>query len=230
MKRIAILQSNYIPWKGYFDIINMVDQFVIYDEAQYTKRDWRNRNIIKTRDGLRWITIPVEVKGKFTQSIFEVRVADMHWSENHWKKIMNNYKTSAYFKTYKEIFEKAYYQCHEIQFLSEINRLFINLINSILGINTVLTNSSDFVLKGNRTDKIISLCQQVGAGIYISGPSAIHYLDIKRFEEEKIGIQFVNYTGYPEYNQLFTPFNHNVSILDLLFNMGPNARLYMKSF
>jgi hypothetical protein len=229
-KKVAIIQSNYIPWKGYFDIINMVDEFVIYDDAQYTKRDWRNRNIIKTKDGLKWLTIPVKVKGKYNQSIRETKIANKKWPEKHWKAIKNNYNTSAYFKEYEEVFEKIYLQCKDIEALSVINKLFINLINSILGINTNLTDSTEFHFTGTSSEKIISLCKQLGAEIYVSGPAAKDYLTDELFLKEGISILWMNYSGYPEYNQMFSPFEHRVSILDLIFNEGEKAPMYMKSF
>jgi hypothetical protein len=230
VKRIAILQSNYIPWKGYFDIINSVDEFVIYDDAQYTKRDWRNRNLIKTENGVKWLTIPVEVKGKYNQTIRETIVANKLWSEKHWKTIRIYYRTSSYFKEYEELFDEAYLQCRKLDSLSVINRLFIDLINSILGIETPLTDSSDFFFKGNANEKIISLCKQLGAGIYVSGPAAKEYLSQDLFDKEGITISWMNYHGYPEYNQLSSPFEHQVSILDLIFNEGIKAPLFMKSF
>lgn len=229
VKRIAILQSNYIPWKGYFDIINSVDEFVIYDDAQYTKRDWRNRNQIKTESGLKWLTIPVEVKGKYKQTIKDTIVANKQWPEKHWKTIKNNYKNSSFFKEYEELFEKAYLQCKEIDSLSSINKLFINLINSIIGIDTIILESSDFYLSGNSNEKIISLCKQLGAGVYVSGPASKNYLTVELFEKEGILVSWMNYSGYPEYNQLAKPFEHRVSILDLIFNMGEKAPLFMKS-
>ncbi|MFW5835685.1 MAG: WbqC family protein, partial [bacterium] len=100
-KKIAILQSNYIPWKGYFDIINYVDEFIVYDDAQYTRRDWRNRNLIKTPRGLKWLTIPVEVKGKYTQTIYETKIADKNWAEKHWKSIRHNYNEADCFEEFR---------------------------------------------------------------------------------------------------------------------------------
>jgi hypothetical protein len=229
-KKVAILQPNYIPWKGYFDLINSVDEFIIYDDVQYTRRDWRNRNLIKTNKELRWLTIPVEVKGKYKQTIKETRVANNIWAEKHWKTIKQYYRSAPYFRKYENLFECAYIQCSEIEFLSEINKLFINLINSILAIETVLSTSSDYKVEGDKNEKIISLCKQIGADTYVTGPSARDYLDQTMFDKEGITIQWANYTGYPEYNQKFSPFEHNVSIIDLIFSVGDNAPLYMKSF
>ena len=172
MKKIAILQSNYIPWKGYFDIINMVDEFVVYDEAQYTKRDWRNRNLIKTKNGLKWLTIPVQVKGKYKQKINETRVSDKNWAEKHWKTICHNYAHAGCFEKYKEKFEKAYEVVAKMDLLSEINFYFIKLIVKILGIKTKFSQSGQYSLKGSKSEKIISVCKQAGADTYITGPAA----------------------------------------------------------
>src|SRR5262245_47310638 len=107
-KRVAIVQSNYIPWKGYFDLINSVDEFVLFDDVQYTRRDWRNRNKIKTPQGLLWLTIPVEVKGKFQQKIHDTRVSDLRWQTKHWQSIAQAYGKARYFAEYRECFENLY--------------------------------------------------------------------------------------------------------------------------
>jgi hypothetical protein len=229
-KKIAILQSNYIPWKGYFDIINSVDEFVIYDDAQYTRRDWRNRNIIKTQHGLKWLTIPVEVKGKYNQKIREAKIANKKWVTNHWDTLKHNYRSAPCFEDFEEPFEKTYRQCIKLNFLSDVNRLFIEVINSILGIKTRITESSEYNFKGDRSGKIISICKQSDASVYLSGPSAKSYLDQKLFSEADIIVEWAKYDGYPEYNQLYPPFSHSVSIIDLIFNQGINSTNFMKSF
>jgi hypothetical protein len=230
MKRIAILQSNYIPWKGYFDIINMADEFVIYDEAQFTRRDWRNRNLIKTKNGLKWLTIPVEVKGRYHQKICETRISDKKWALRHWQVIKHNYSSAPYFGVYEDLFEQAYQQSSSFEFLSDVNKLFINLINSILGINTLITNTTKYQLEGNRNKKLISVCKQAGANVYISGPSAKDYIDERLFSEANVSIFWVDYTGYPEYNQKYPPFQHSLSIIDVIFNCGSDSHLFMNSF
>lgn len=230
MKRIAILQSNYIPWKGYFDIINSTDQFIIYDDAQYTRRDWRNRNLIKTKNGLKWLTIPVEVKGRYKQKINETRIADYKWASKHWRIISDNYKKAPYFPAYSELFEDAYFQCSKLELLSDVNLSFINLINSILGIKSIITNSSKYQLAGDKTHKILDICKQENANAYLSGPAAMEYLNVKLFTAEQISVIWADYKSYPEYKQQYPPFNHGVSIIDLIFNCGKNSNSFMKSF
>jgi len=229
MKKIAIIQSNYIPWKGYFDIINMVDEFVLYDTAQYTKRDWRNRNKIKTPQGLIWLTIPVEVKGKFFQRIKETKISNKNWNINHWKTIVYNYSKAHYFKEFKDIFEDLYIHSTE-EYLSEINYKFILAVNNILGIKTKIRWSDEFDIYGDKSEKLLSICKQAGASIYLSGPAAKNYLDVELFEKEGVKVEWMDYTGYPKYTQLYPPFVHEVSIIDLIFNEGPNSTKFMKSF
>ena len=128
MKKALITQSNYIPWKGYFDAINMVDEFIIYDDMQFTRRDWRNRNKIKTKDGLIWLTIPVEVKGKYFQKINETVISDPNWGMHHWKTIQYNYHKTPYFTLYKDQFEEAFLN-NDKKYLTEINLQFLQLID-----------------------------------------------------------------------------------------------------
>jgi len=230
MKRIAILQSNYIPWKGYFDIINSVDEFVIYDDAQYTKRDWRNRNLIKTKVGLKWLTIPVIVKNKYKQTIKETMVAERLWTNKHLKAIKTNYSKAKLFSEINDWLSEIYYECENEKFLSDINLIFISEIASYLGIKTKITSSNNYLLEGNRSEKILKVCKQAGAKEYLTGPSAKGYLDSDLLEGNGIKVTWMDYTGYREYDQLFPPFFHNVSIIDLLLNKGSDAPRYLKSF
>lgn len=229
MKKIAILQSNYIPWKGYFDLINMVDEFVVYDDMQYTRRDWRNRNRIKTSHGLTWLTIPVEVKGKYFQKIDETKVSEKEWAKKHWQQIRQNYAKAKYFQEYKDVFEELYLKCDE-EYLSQINYRFIIAINEILEIKTKIRYSSEFELADGQTEKLLTICKQCGADTYLSGPAAKDYFDEGLAKQENIKVEWMDYSGYAEYNQLFPPFEHGVSVLDLLFNEGVHAKEYMKSF
>lgn len=228
MKKIAILQSNYIPWKGYFDLINMVDEFIFYDEVQYTKNDWRNRNKLKTPQGMQWITIPVRQDG-LEQKIKDTKVSNKNWNIKHWRTIQQNYSKSKYFSDYKDIFEELYLGSNE-EYLSEINYKFISAINTILGIQTKIRWSSEFELLEGQTEKLLGICKQAGATTYLSGPAAKGYFDEELAKQEGVQVEWMDYSGYPEYNQLHPPFEHGVSVLDLIFNEGPNAKNFMKSF
>lgn len=229
MKKVAILQSNYIPWKGYFDLINSVNEFVVYDDTQYTRRDWRNRNKIKTADGIKWLTIPVEAKGKYFQKINETIVSDKTWAKTHWRTISQSYSKAKFFQDYKNIFEDFYMNVQE-DHLSLINFRLIQLVSSILGIKTKITWSSSYELIEGQTEKLLSICQQSGANVYLSGPLAKGYFDETLAEKMGIKVEWMDYSGYPEYKQLYPPFEHGVTILDLIFNEGPNATTFMKSF
>ena len=229
MKKIIITQSNYIPWKGYFDSINMTDEFIIYDDMQYTKRDWRNRNQIKTREELKWLTIPVEVRGKYLQKINETKISDPEWGKNHWNTIVHNYSKSEFFKKYSEIFENIYLNNTE-EYLSRVNLKFIEAVCEILGIKTSFIWSSEFNLLEDRNERLVDICKQRGATDYYSGPAAKAYMDLSLFEKENIKVHWFDYSGYPEYRQQFGEFAHTVTILDLIFNEGPDTKKFMKSF
>lgn len=229
MKTVAILQSNYIPWKGYFDLINMSDEFILYDDMQYTKRDWRNRNRIKTVHGLQWLTIPVTVKGKYLQKINEVKISDKTWAKKHWQQIKQSYSNSKYFILYKKRFEELYLTLDDEK-LSKINYQFICLICEILEIHTEIRFSSEFRLIDGQSERLLDICEQCNADIYLSGPSAKNYFNENLALKKGIKVNWMDYTGYKDYNQLNGLFEHGVSVLDLIFNEGPNAKKFMKSF
>ena len=228
MKKIAILQSNYIPWKGYFDIINMVDEFIIYDNAQYTKNDWRNRNKIVTRQGIQWLTIPVR-QLELHQTIQETKVQNNRWRKKHWMTLSQNYSKAPYFNKYKDIFEELYLNSKE-EYLSRINYEFIMTICKILGIDTKIRWSSEFELIDGQTQRLIGICKDCNANVYLSGASAQSYFDEELAKKENIEVKWMDYSGYKEYHQMFESFEHGVSILDLIFNEGSNATKFMKSF
>ncbi|MFA6920210.1 MAG: WbqC family protein [Gallionella sp.] len=227
MKKIAILQSNYIPWKGYFDMIAAVDEFIIYDDMQYTRRDWRNRNQIKTSQGVQWLTVPVRVKGKYDQTIRETEIDGTGWAEAHWKSIAQNYRKAPYFDEIAAIFEPFYLR-RQFTSLSVLNRELIEAVCTYLGITTRITNSWDYQLIEGKTERLADLCAQAGGTEYISGPAAKDYIEENFFTERGIKLNWFGYTGYPEYPQLWGEFTHGVTILDLLFNCGKDAPDFMK--
>jgi hypothetical protein len=228
-KKVAIVQSNYIPWKGYFDMINMVDEFILFDDMQYTRRDWRNRNRVKTQHGTIWLTIPVEVKGKYSQRICETRTTDNAWRKSHWSSIVHSYSKAPFFKEYRDLVEDLYLGSEE-QSLSLVNHSFLVAINGILGIETRLTWSMDYEPVEGKTERLVGLCKQAGATEYISGPAARDYIVPEVFSAEGIELTWMDYGGYPEYDQIHPPFEHAVSVLDLIFNQGKAACKFMKSF
>ncbi len=226
MKKVAILQSNYIPWKGYFDLIASVDEFILYDDMQYTKRDWRNRNKIKTPQGLLWLTVPVKVKGKYFQEIKNTELASMNFSKQHWASMEQHYKKAVHFSEVAQwlapLYQVEYYT------VTELNSAFIKAICAYLNIKTLITTSSDYNLIDGKTERLVDLCKQANASEYISGPSAKDYVVPELFEEANIKLTWFDYAGYPEYPQLWGDFEHGVSIVDLLFNCGKDAPKYMR--
>ena len=228
-KKVAISQSNYIPWKGYFDSIAQVDEFVLYDDMQYTKRDWRNRNKIKTPQGLKWISIPVEVKGKFSQKIRETKISDTNWSRNHLALLKQNYSKSPFYKDVILFIEELYLTANSFKTISEINHHFISNICIYLNIKTKISFSSDYhLLEEGKTERLVDLCKQLKADVYYTGSAAKNYMDTILFEKEEIEVKYYDYSGYTEYNQLCDEFEHGVSILDLIFNEGSNSTNFLK--
>jgi hypothetical protein len=225
-KRVAIVQSNYIPWKGYFDLIGSVDEFVLYDDVQFTRRDWRNRNYIKTPNGLQLLTVPVQVKGRFLQLIRETLIEPGDWAARHRRSLETNYRRAAAFEAILALVSPLYDQ--PFTAVSDLNRTFIEAIVRYLNIRTRISLSSDYILVEGKSERLADICRQAGADVYVSGPAARDYLDVKVFEAIGIEVEWFDYEGYPPYPQLWGPFEHRVSILDLLFNCGPEAPRYMK--
>jgi hypothetical protein len=227
MKRVAIVQSSYIPWRGYFDIIGQVDEFVLYDSVQFTKRDWRNRNRIKTVSGPLWLTIPVATAGAFTQSVADTRISDPAWAAAHWRSIEHAYARAPYFDEYRGRWQERFRECAGEVMLSRVNRRLLEAVASELGFRTVFTDAAAYPVTGDRNSRLVDICRAAGATTYLSGPSARVYLDVEQFRAAGILVEFMDYSGYREYPQLHGPFEPSVSILDLLFNVGPEAPAYL---
>jgi hypothetical protein len=226
-KRVAILQSNYIPWKGYFDMIASVDEFILYDDAQYTRSDWRNRNQVKTAQGVQWITVPVRIKGRLGQAIRETEIEGDRWAETHWRTLEQNYRGAKCFRDVAAVVEPLYRK-GGWSHLTALNRAFIDAVCGFLGIATRITWSWDYELAGGKTERLAHLCRQACATQYVSGPAARSYLEEDVMSRHGIAVEWFDYSGYPEYPQLFGEFVHGVTVLDLLFNCGRDARRYMK--
>ncbi len=227
---MAIVQSCYIPWKGYFDLMNSVDEFVVYDQVQYTRQDWRNRNRIKTATGTKWLTIPVTVRGLYEQRLDETAIADPSWTRRHWDSIRQAYRRAPHFSTYADRIERAYDSCRSEPLLSRVNRVFLDVVCELLEIETTLTRSIDYQSSGTATEKVVDLCRAAGAAAYVSGPRAQTYIDPTLFEQAGIELEYFDYDGYPEYTQLYPPFEHSVTVLDLILHAGPEAPGLMKTF
>jgi hypothetical protein len=218
---VAVLQSNYIPWKGYFDLIHDVDLFIFLDDVQYTKSDWRNRNRIKTPAGPEWLTIPVGPRDNLR--ICDVALPTDGWASRHLRRLQATYQSAPFFGLYRGFLEDVYGKVRSPT-LSEFNRFLIGAIaRDFLGIETELADSRSYPRVGRRQDGLLEILRQVGATIYLSGPAGRDYLEVERFAEAGIELRWKDYRGYPEYPQLHPPFLHQVTILDLLFHVGPRA-------
>ena len=226
---VVILQPSYIPWRGYFDQIRRADLFVFYDDVQYDKRGWRNRNQIKTPTGKQWLTIPVHSRGTQTESIPTNRIriawADS-WNQAHFKAIQHSYRRAPYFDRYLPLLETLY-QRHD-EFLADFTIEFtIALAHELGNTHTRFMRSSEIAgISGQKTDRLIQILQSAGATRYISGPSARDYIEKEKFDTAGITLEDMEY-NYPEYPQMYLPFDTYVSILDLLFMTGPEASNYI---
>ncbi|WP_217578001.1 WbqC family protein [Mesorhizobium sp. GbtcB19] len=225
-KRVAILQSNYLPWKGYFDLIASVDEFILYDDRQCPRRDWRNRNKIKTPTGPQWLTVPVVTKGRYFQKICETEIDGADWAQSHWRQLQANYRRAGCFAEIAEWLEPLY--SRRYTHISELNRSFLTAICGYLGIGTTINASSAYELHGEKTERLASICAQAGGTVYVSGPSAKNYIVEDVFETAGIKLEWFDYAGYPTYPQLWTGFVHEVSIVDLLFNCGRQSAQFMR--
>jgi hypothetical protein len=227
--KVVILQPSYIPWRGYFDQIFRADLFIFYDDVQYDKRGWRNRNQIKTPRGKQWLTIPVHSRGAQTEniSINQIQILrENPWSQNHLKAIQHSYSKAPHFSRYLPLLEK-FYGRHD-EFLADFTIDFTIALTRELGnTHTSFRRSSKIAgIDGQKTDRLIQILQAVGATHYISGPSARDYIQKEKFDLAGITLEYMEY-NYPEYLQLYPPFDPYVSILDLIFMTGPEALNYI---
>lgn len=224
-KRVAVLQSSYIPWKGYFDIIHDVDTFIFYDDVQFTYQDWRSRNRIVANGDALWLTVPTG--SSIDRLIHEVTLSDPRWQKKHWRTISQAYAKAPHFGDYRDVLEEVYLG-REWRNLSELNQHMTRIIaRDMLGIASELRDSREYSAQGQKLDRLLDLLVKAGATTYVSGPSASNYIDPDRFSEAGIELVYKDYGGYPEYPQKHTPFRHDVSVLDLLFQTGPDARAHI---
>lgn len=225
-KPLFIIQSNYIPWKGYFLNIAKSAEVLILDDVQYTRRDWRNRNQIKTHNGLKWLTISVDNKDKYgNQRICDTQISDRSWSEKHWGQIAQNYKAAPFYREISDFLRPLYLKANQHTLLSEINLLFIREICALLNIDTKITKSTDYFSLTELTNfqangRLIKLCMESGHHNYLSSELSKAYLDLELFKQHNIEIKWVDYSSFQPYLQLHGEFTHNVSIIDTLMMVG----------
>lgn len=217
--RVAIIQSAYVPWKGFFDLVGRCEEYVIFDSVQYAKRHWHNRNVLKTPQGTVWITIPVATKSRFEQAIEDVTICE-DWADRHWRTIVANYRRAPQFDRLAPAIEALYAQAAMQTHLSAVNELFLRGVCDLLGIRTRIVRDRIYEPIGSRTDRLLDICRKACATHYLSGPSAKTYLEEDKFRAAGIAVEWMTYGGYPEYHQCWGGYESAVSILDLLFNVG----------
>lgn len=232
-RTVVITQSNYIPWRGYFDLLQSADEVVLLDSVQYTRRDWRNRNLIKTQKGAEWLTIPVEVRGRFLQSIDETRIANVDWAAKHIRAIETAYARAAHFDPVSSwLFDLLRGVARE-PLLTNVNEKLLRAFCSYLGITVTIRRDNevsdrDSLRRMEANERLIAILKAARATRYLTGPGARAYLDVDLFTAEGIEVEWINYDGYPAYLQLWGGFEPRVSIIDLLLNTGPDAPRYLQ--
>ncbi|MGD8942552.1 MAG: WbqC family protein [Desulfobacterales bacterium] len=217
---VAVHQPQYLPWLGYFDKMRRADVFCYLDDVQYKKNEWQNRNRIKTAQGCQWLTVPVRYH--FPEKINEVKINNTTgWRKKHFQALVTNYSRARFYKTYSTIFEDAF--ARDWEFISDLNIHLLTHLREALEIHTKPTViSSDLELRDEPTDRLVDICKAVGADTYLAGQGGADYMDPERFEKNGIQVIFQDFK-HPVYTQLFADFESHLSIVDLLFNCGPES-------
>lgn len=219
--RLVVLQPSFLPWCGYLDQMNRAGIFVIYNDVSFDKNGWRNRNRIKTPQGIQWLTVPVLTKGKEFPLIKDTLINnDVNWRDKHLKSIKQNYSRAEYFKDYIGLFEETYSK--EWKFLIDIDMEFIYAFKKELGIKTDIKFASDLGVNGSKISRLINICHKLGATEFLEGSAGRDYIDENMFIENGIKIKYQDYK-HPVYKQLYGTFVPYLSVIDLLFNEGNNS-------
>lgn len=220
--KIGILQPGYLPWLGFFEQMYISDVFVIYDDVQYDKEGWRNRNRIKGPNGIQWLTVPVYFKLSDRQLIHEIKIDNkINWRKKHFTAFSTNYARAPFFKKYIEVFQKAYE--HEWKYLVDIDMFFITKMAECLGMNDKkIIRSSSLNIKGDRIERLVNICKMFKADIFYEGASGKNYIDESSFTNYGIKVEFQDYK-HPTYKQLYGDFIPYLSVIDLLFNYGEDS-------
>ena len=221
INRVVVLQPSYLPWIGYFEQIARADQFVFLDNVQFTRRDWRNRNKIRTREGWAWLTVPIEQKNRYTQMLKETRIDNStNWSKKHCESIRLNYSRAPFFEMYYPYFDSVYRKRWE--FLLDLCYETTGYLKETLNINTPTYKSSELPVGGVKADLILNICQQMKASHYLTGSLARDYLSKEDFSQKGIDLEYQEY-DHPKYSQRYSEFVPNLSLIDLLFNAGDKS-------
>jgi len=232
VKTVVITQSNYIPWRGYFDLLRSADEVILLDTVQYTRRDWRNRNRIKTAQGTAWLTIPVEVKGRYGQSIDETRIADRGWAADHIRSIEVAYARASHFGDTAPWLFGLLRDVANDTLLTKVNEVLLRCFCGRLDIEVPISRCTDVfdrsALQGMQaTVRLVEIAKARDATHYLTGPTARAYLEVDLFAAAGIEIIWMAYDGYPEYPQLWGAFEPHVSVIDLVMNTGNDATRYL---
>ncbi len=219
---IGILQPGYLPWLGFFEQLYRSDVFVIYDDVHYDKEGWRNRNRIKTANGIQWLTVPVLLKFSQKPLITDVSINNKtNWRKKHLAAIRQNYSKAHHFKEYIGVFEETYGR--DWEYLIDIDMHFINILAECLGLShKKIVRSSTLGVQGTRIERLIRICEIFGADVFYEGASGKKYIDERDFLASGIKVEFQNY-HHPSYRQLYGDFTPNLSVIDLLFNHGTES-------
>lgn len=224
--KVGVIQSSYVPWRGYFDFIRSVDLFVVYDDVQYSKGGWRNRNRLKVQAGLRWITVPVSISLGQTIDEVEISIGQKSWAEGHARLLRESLSEAPHFSDAWEIWSLAVEpNCRR---LSQLNVHLLKAVCEYLEIRTPIVMSSDYPTQGEATTRLLSLLRAVGATSYLSGPSAASYLDTSLFVAHNIRLEYKSY-DYAPYPQLHGSFAGSVTVLDLIANCGRESSRHIVS-
>jgi hypothetical protein len=228
--RIAIMQPTYLPWVGYFDLMDQVDQFILLDDAQFVKQSWQQRNRIKTPEGLQWLSLPIFLRGRFGQKLNEVEIREPEFWRKHLKTVETNYRRSQFFPKYYEGLLRCFEAGSPWQRLIDVNVNLITWLAPELDVTTPLIRASTLAVEGVRSERLAALCEVMGAAAYVSPIGSAEYLldDLAEFREHRIDLTFQHY-DHPAHRQLFGPFCPFASAIDLLFNEGPAAGQIMRS-
>ena len=224
--RVTILQPSYLPWLGFFEQMTRSDKFVLLDDVQYTRRDWRNRNKVRVKEGWVWLTVPVQQKSRFSQRLLETRIDNsVSWRRKHLETLRQHYCKAPFFEKYfprcQQIYEKDW------EFLFDLCLETIQFLKEEMGIETPLLRSSEMKLSGEKTERLVSICRELGATHYLSGESGSDYISQEDFSNQGIELEYQNYE-HPVYPQRYPGFVPHLSTIDLLFNCGEQSLSILK--
>jgi WbqC-like protein family len=228
--KVAISQPAYLPWIGYFDLIDQVDQFVVLDNVQFEKQSWQQRNRIKTAAGLQWLTVPVEFRGRLGQQIREVRIRQADFSREHLRAVELAYRRAPFFEDYYDMLRSHLSAVRTGSSLMELNLGLLRWFLGMLGITTPLVIASELPVAGKRTQLLAAICHHLGAANYVSPLGSAAYLlnEMSIMSQAGVEVLFQHYE-HPEYHQLFPPFVPYGCMLDLIFNEGPRSLEIVRS-